>query len=85
MASDSRRFAYRKPLKKAGDARYRFWWLDFGASIASRHLVGDLQAVAFQRDHLARMIGEHANPPQSQINQYLRADSAFALHQPLAP
>ena len=50
-----------------------------------RHLIDDLQAVAFERDDFARMIRQHANPPQSQIDQDLRADAAFVLHQALAP
>jgi len=44
-----------------------------------RHLVGDFQAVAFKRDHFARVIGEHAQRSQPQIGQNLRADSAFML------
>src|SRR6185437_6237658 len=48
-----------------------------------RNLVGDFEAVAFERDHAARMVGEHADALQSQINQNLRADPAFALHEAL--
>src|ERR1700722_12708920 len=30
------------------------------------------------------MIGQHPDAPQAQVDQYLRADSAFALHLPLS-
>ena len=48
-----------------------------------RDLVGDLQAVAFERDHLARMIGEHAQLREAEIDQNLRADAALMLQQAL--
>ena len=35
---------------------------------AQRNLLGDFQAVAFERNEFARMIREHANSSQSQIN-----------------
>ena len=50
-----------------------------------RHLIRNLQPVAFQRHHFARMICKHTNPPQSQIDQNLRADAALVLHESLPP
>ena len=47
------------------------------------HLVGDADAVPFQRYNLLRMIRDHANILQSQINQNLRTDAALMLHHPL--
>jgi YD repeat-containing protein len=43
------------------------------------HLIGDGEAVAFERDQFARMIGEHAQLGQAEIDQNLRADAAFVL------
>jgi len=51
-----------------------------GTAQGERDLLGDLEAVAFERGEFARMIGEHANPAQSQINQNLRTDAAFTPH-----
>ena len=42
-----------------------------------------VEAVAFQRDDLARVIGENAQPREAQVDQNLRADAAFVLQQPL--
>ncbi len=50
-----------------------------------RHLVRNLEAVTFERHHFARMIRKHANPPQPEIDQNLRADSALMLHESLPP
>ncbi len=44
-----------------------------------RHLVGDREAVAFEGDDLARVIGEHAQVLQAEVDQYLRANAAFVL------
>src|ERR1700735_959156 len=49
-----------------------------------RDLVCDFQAVALEGDHFAWMICEDADAAQSEIDQYLRADAAFALDQTLA-
>jgi len=48
---------------------------------SSQHgnLLGDVQAIAFQRDHFSRVIGENALILQAQIDQDLRADAAFVL------
>ena len=50
-----------------------------------RHLIRNLQPVAFQRHHFARVVRKHSNPPQPQIDQNLRANTAFMLHEPLPP
>jgi hypothetical protein len=47
-------------------------------------LFGDRQAVAFERYHFFRMVGEDAQGLQSEINQNLRADTAFVLQEALA-
>ncbi len=49
-----------------------------------RHLIGDGDAVAFERYDFARVIGEHANIRESEIAQDLRANSAFMLNHALA-
>src|SRR5579872_1046027 len=49
-----------------------------------RLLIGDGQAVGFERHELARMIGEHAQGLQAEVDQNLRADAAFMLEQALA-
>src|SRR6266705_1789434 len=46
-------------------------------------LIGDGQPVGFERHHLARMIGEHAQALEPEVNQNLRADAAFMLQQAL--
>ena len=48
-----------------------------------RDLVGDRQAIAFEGDDLARVIGEHAQRLQAEVNQDLRANAAFVLQQAL--
>ena len=48
-----------------------------------RHLIGNRYAVAFQRDNFLRMIRQHANILQPQINQNLCANPAFVLHHAL--
>ena len=57
---------------------------NFGLCNCQRNLVGDLQAVAFERHNFSRVVGQNANLAQAQVDQNLRADSAFALHQALA-
>src|SRR5690242_8089411 len=47
-------------------------------------LIRDADAVAFEGHHFFRMIGQHADVLQSQIDQDLRADAAFVLDQALA-
>ena len=49
-----------------------------------RDLVGDFQAVALEGDDFAGMVGEDADAAQAEVDQNLRADAAFALHQTLA-
>ena len=48
-----------------------------------RHLVGDRQAIAFEGNDLARVIGEHAQAPQAEVDQDLCADATFVLQQAL--
>jgi competence protein ComEA len=48
------------------------------------HLVGNGQAVAFERHEFARVIGEHAEIGEAEIDQNLRADAAFVLQKALA-
>jgi hypothetical protein len=48
------------------------------------HLVGYFEAVAFEGYHFTRMVGQYADTAQSEIDQDLRSDAAFALHQTLA-
>ena len=43
-------------------------------------LIGNGQAIGFERHHLARMIGEHAQALKPEVNQNLRAYAAFMLH-----
>ena len=58
-----------------------------GASSAGRDgqwlLIGDRQPVSFKRDYFAWMVGQHPQALQAQIEQNLRADSAFMLQEPL--
>src|SRR5260370_18678598 len=51
---------------------------------AQGDLVGDADAVAFEGDDFFRVIGEDANVLEAEINQDLRADTAFVLDQALA-
>src|SRR5713226_7648135 len=51
---------------------------------AKRDLVGDANAVAFERDDFFRVVGEHANVLEAQVDQDLRADAAFVLDHALA-
>ena len=46
-------------------------------------LVGDRQAIAFERDNFTRVIGEHAQVFKPKIDKYLCADAAFVLQQAL--
>ena len=50
------------------------------SSETQRDLIDNFQAVAIERDDFARMIGEDADAAQAEVDQNLRADSAFALH-----
>ena len=43
------------------------------------NLLGNVQAIALQRDHFSRVIGENTQIFQSKIDQDLRADSALML------
>ena len=56
----------------------------FAGGYGDGDLVGDGQAVAFERDDFARMIGEHAQRCEAEVDQDLRADAAFVLQQALA-
>src|ERR1700694_6136585 len=47
------------------------------------HLVGDGEAVAFECDYFPRMIREHAQALETEVDQDLRADAAFMLQQAL--
>src|ERR1700693_1760457 len=49
----------------------------------NRHLVGDGEAIAFECDYLSRMVGEHAQALEAEVDQDLGADSAFMLQQAL--
>ena len=49
-----------------------------------RHLLHDLDAEAFQRDNLARVIGQQANGVEAEIGKNLRADAVLVLKLPLA-
>lgn len=53
-------------------------------SDGERYLIGNFEAVAVERHDFLRMVREHANSAQTEINQNLRADSAFTLQQALA-
>lgn len=46
---------------------------------AERDLVGDGDAVAFEGDNFFRMIGQNANVLEAEVDQDLRADTAFVL------
>lgn len=48
------------------------------------YLVSDADAVAFQGDDFFGMVGDDADIGEAQVNQDLRADAAFVLHQALA-
>ena len=43
------------------------------------HLFHNLDAKAFQRHDLARMVGQQADGVQTQVGKNLRADAAFML------
>ena len=53
-------------------------------SDAQGDLVGDGDAVAFQRDDFFGMVGENPNVSEAEVDQDLRAYSAFVLHHALA-
>ena len=50
---------------------------------AEGDLVGDGDAVAFEGHDFFRMVGQNTNVLEPEVDQDLRADSAFMLHQPL--
>ena len=54
-----------------------------GSFDAQRHLVGDADAVAFQSDHLLRVIRQHAYISKAEVDKNLRADAALVLHHAL--
>ena len=56
----------------------------FGLLYAQRDLVGDGDTVAFQGDNFFGVIGQHTYIFEAQVNQDLRADTAFMLHKALA-
>ena len=49
-----------------------------------RDLIGDGDAVAFEGDNFFRMVGEHANILEAEVDEDLRADAAFVLDHALA-
>src|SRR6267143_3338329 len=51
---------------------------------AQGDLVGDADAVAFEGNDFFRVIGEHANVFEAEVDQDLRADAAFVLDHALA-
>src|SRR5260370_30740797 len=55
------------------------WLLD-----AEGNLIGNTDAIACECYHFFRMIGEHANVFEDEIDQDLRADAAFVLDEALA-
>jgi hypothetical protein len=46
---------------------------------AQGDLVGDADAVAFERDDFFRVIGEDANVLEAEVDEDLRADATFVL------
>src|SRR2546429_6594484 len=52
-----------------------------GSFDAQRDLICDGDAVAFQRDDFFGMVGENPNVSEAEVDQDLRAYSAFVLHQ----
>src|SRR5207249_4201081 len=55
-----------------------------GCFYAQGDLVGDADAVAFEGDDFFRVIGEDADVLEAEVDQNLRADSAFVLDHALA-
>lgn len=55
-----------------------------GSFDAQRDLICDGDAVAFQRDDFFGMVGENPNVSEAEVDQDLRAYSAFVLHHALA-
>ena len=51
---------------------------------AKRHLIGDADAVAFERHDFFRMVRQDANILEPEINQNLSADTALMLNHALA-
>ena len=51
---------------------------------AQGDLVGDADAVAFERDNLFGVVGEDTNVLEAEVDQDLRADAAFVLDHALA-
>ena len=54
-----------------------------GSRNSQGHLVGDLQSVAFEGDHLAWVIGQNAQRGEAEVGQNLRADAALVLQKTL--
>jgi hypothetical protein len=52
-------------------------------SDGQRLLIGNGEAVSFERHYLAGMIGEHAQALETEIDEDLGADAAFMLEEPL--
>ena len=50
---------------------------------AKGDLIGDGDAVAFEGDDFFRMVREDADVLEAEVDQDLRADTAFVLDQPL--
>lgn len=47
--------------------------------LQNRHLRGNLDAEAFETNHFARVVGQQANPVQTEVSQDLGAESGFVL------
>lgn len=56
----------------------------FGLVDAEGNLIGDGDAVSFEGDDFFRMIGQNTNVLEAEVDQDLRADSAFMLDHALA-
>ena len=48
-----------------------------------RHLLLNLQSIPFERHNFLRMVRQHSDPRQPQINQNLRANPTLPLNQSL--
>src|ERR1035438_389234 len=53
-------------------------------SVPYRNLIHHLDAEAFERHDLPRMVGQQTDRVQPQIGEYLRPDAVFVLQLPLA-
>ena len=52
--------------------------------IRNRHLLHDLDAEAFQRDNLARVIGQQADGVEAEVGENLRSQAYFPVRFTLA-